>query len=180
MDKQGNLTNFVSGDGRFGMTLPLEVVQDMWRICKDSNGLETGGILIGRYNEEHNRAIVCTATGPPPDSQHFFARFLRGISGLQRLLNGLWNDKERTFYLGEWHHHPLAIPTPSPHDIAQMRQIARDHRYACPEPILVIVSISTTADWHLTAHVFTQTDAVIALHPLVSDTAAISPTTSIN
>ena len=163
MPEQHNSIGFHSNDGRFGLELPRAVVQDMLRICQEAGGVETGGILLGRYNKEHNLAVVQSVTGPPPDSQRFFARFLRGVSGLQELLNRLWQRKEREFYLGEWHHHPLAIPDPSLDDLVQMKDIARSDRYACPEPILVILSGSPTKDWQLSAIVCTRNGVVFPL-----------------
>lgn len=166
MSEVDNSIGFHSSDGRFGLELTHAVVQDMLRICRDARGVETGGILLGRYNHEHNRAIVHNVTGPPPDSQHFFARFLRGVAGLQELLDRFWNKKDKKFYLGEWHHHPLPIPDPSPDDVSQMQDIARSDRYACPEPALVILSGSPTMDWKLSAMLCTRDGTVITMCPV--------------
>lgn len=165
MSEQDSSIGFYSGDGRFGLELPHGIVQDILRICQAAGGIETGGIMLGQYNSEHTRAIVHNVTGPPPDSQHFFARFLRGVAGLQELLDHFWNKKEKRFYLGEWHHHPLPIPDPSPDDLVQMQEIAGSDRYACPEPILLILSGSPNKVWQLTAIVCTRNGEVC---PLIS------------
>jgi integrative and conjugative element protein (TIGR02256 family) len=174
VSEQDSSIGFASGDGRFGIDLPQDAVQEMLRICRAAGGIETGGILLGQYNKDHTRAIVHTVTGPPPDSQQFFARFLRGVSGLQKLLDQLWNKKDRRFYLGEWHHHPLPIPDPSPDDLTQMQEIACSVQYACPEPLLMILSGPPLAEWRLTAHVLTREGALISLRSsLVEEATSI-------
>lgn len=144
---------FQSADGRFSVSLLGNVVEKMVRFCSAAHDLETGGILIGRYSDNRAVAIVEQVTGPPPDSHHYFARFLRGVVGLQELLNRLWRKKEKKYYLGEWHYHSLSIPTPSDDDIAQMNHIAASEKYACPEPILLIVAGLPSTEWNFSATV---------------------------
>ncbi|MEW5993083.1 MAG: Mov34/MPN/PAD-1 family protein [Candidatus Zixiibacteriota bacterium] len=104
--------------------------------CSRRGTVETGGILAGRYDAQLRIANVAIATAPPPDSRSGHAWFRRGTAGLQSLLEQLWRTGD--YYLGEWHYHPGGAPTPSRQDIDQMRAIASDRRYACPEPVLVI------------------------------------------
>ena len=49
-----------------------------------------------------------------------------------------WRAKERTHYLGEWHHHPALFVVPSAEDFSQMVQIAHADEYKCREPLLII------------------------------------------
>lgn len=135
-----NTVVFRSAERQFAVSLSDGVIAEMARICLKSHESETGGILIGRYSDDHAVAIVEQVSGPPPDSQHCFATFFRGIRGLQELLNKLWAKPRKQYYLGEWHYHPLPISTPSGDDIAQMNRIATSNKYACPEPILIIVA----------------------------------------
>ena len=92
---------------------------------------------------------------------------------MQKLLDHFWNNKDRRFYLGEWHHHPMPIPDPVPEDLKQMQEIACRVQYACPEPLLMILSGPPLADWRLTAHVLTHAGAIISLCPSTSDEAVI-------
>ena len=131
---------FRSADGRFSVELRYAAAGEMTRHCRASPVWETGGLLVVFYSEDRSLAVVERATGPPADSRRAFATFFRGVRGLQDLLDRLWGRPERLYYLGEWHYHPLPFPMPSASDVAQMGRIAADERYACPEPVLVIVS----------------------------------------
>ncbi len=56
----------------------------MMKICVAAHDKETGGILIGRYNQDHDCALISAVTPPPKDSRHESARFIRGTYGLQK------------------------------------------------------------------------------------------------
>lgn len=98
---------------------------------------ETGGIIIGRYSLGHQEAIITELTDKPKDSLSGFFSFLRGKSGLKKLLEKKWENNE--YYLGEWHFHPEAPPNPSPQDYRTMRKIMLEKKYKCPEPIMMII-----------------------------------------
>ena len=142
-----------SPDRRFGLFLPEPVVRDLLDYCVEADGVETGGILLGRYTPGLDCAEVTMLTGAPADSRAGRTWFHRGTAGLQRLVGRLWRDR-REYYLGEWHYHPGAAPTPSGTDVTQMQMIARDPARACPEPILVIVGGHPAGDWVLAAGVY--------------------------
>ena len=95
---------FRSPDGRFRLVIADELVTKILEMCLASYPLETGGVLIGHYNETLDTAVATRATGPPPDSQRRRTAFYRGTQGLHELLRVLWSKKE--YYLGEWHYHP--------------------------------------------------------------------------
>jgi integrative and conjugative element protein (TIGR02256 family) len=142
-----------SPDRRFGLLLDEKIVREILSFCAVADGVETGGILLGRYTPDLECAEVTMVTGAPSDSQAGRTWFNRGTAGLQRLVLRLWREK-REYYLGEWHYHPGAAPTPSRTDITQMRKIATDPKRACPEPVLVIVGGDPTGDWVLAAGVY--------------------------
>lgn len=132
--------------------------------CRDAGEVETGGILIGRYTERHDCAVVDHVTGPTEDSRATRTRFRRGTAGLQKLLDRLWR-RERRYYLGEWHFHPGAASEPSSVDRRQLRSIARDPGYSCPEPILLIIGGNPSGDWTATAFVFPRGNQSIRMQP---------------
>ena len=99
----------------------------------------TGGILVGRYSDDHSVAIVREATPPPPDSRQGHSWFSRGVSGLRDMLSKRWRDRERTYYVGEWHFHPADDIVPSAADFAQVIQIGHAKKYKCKEPLLIIL-----------------------------------------
>lgn len=142
----------VSQCGRYAVEIPKSAIQAMLKHCRNATPEETGGILIGHYSEDHVCAIVTQVTGPPSDSRRFSARFFRGVSGLQQLLNQLWSQ-HRGYYLGEWHFHPINNPRPSSVDRREMSHISRSEQYSCPEPLLVIVAGAPDGDWSISVTV---------------------------
>ena len=150
---------FRSSDGRFRLVIgdgPLAKILDE---CLASDVLETGGVLIGHYNETLDTAVVTQATGPPPDSERRRSTFYRGTQGLCELFRSLWPTEE--YYLGEWHYHPGSSPEPSAADVKRMREIAESDAANCPEPILLVVG----ANQVITAHVFPNRQRASRLCP---------------
>ena len=147
-NRSGNAM-FRSTNGRFGLVIGSNKLERMYSRCAAADPLETGGVLIGYYNAEHDTAIITRATAPPPDSQSGQTRFRRGTQKLNDMLARLWRKQE--YYLGEWHYHPGGVARPSATDTRQMQEIAKDYDAHCPEPILVVIGANRT----VTAHVFT-------------------------
>ncbi|MDP9479243.1 MAG: Mov34/MPN/PAD-1 family protein [Actinomycetota bacterium] len=130
---------FRSEDGAFGASISPKTLTELLESCRDFAPAETGGILVGRYNDALNCAVVTDASERPPDSRSGRTWLLRGTAGLQGWLDRLWSSSKRRYYLGEWHFHPGGAPEPSPTDIEQMGKIARSPSYKCPEPVLLLV-----------------------------------------
>ena len=127
-------------------------------MCRESGDLETGGVLVGRYSDAHDTAIVTRVWGPPEDSIRRRTSFWRGTQGLQKQLDALW--KAREFYLGEWHYHPQGAGQPSIGDKRQMARIADSLDYNTPEPVLIVVG---GLEWEVVAHVFRRNSTAIGL-----------------
>jgi integrative and conjugative element protein (TIGR02256 family) len=125
--------------GTFALELEISVLSALDRYCGDARSSETGGVLVGCYSDDLSLAIVREATPPPADSRRGRAWFIRGVHGLRDLLNRRWRAKERTFYIGEWHFHPVSDVEPSPEDFAQMREISQAKQYECKAPLLLIL-----------------------------------------
>ncbi len=134
-----NAFEFRSEDGAFGASISPKTLTEILESCRDFAPAETGGILVGRYNDALNCAVVTDASERPPDSRSGRTWLLRGTAGLQSWLDRLWSSSKRRYYLGEWHFHPGGAPEPSPTDIEQMGKIARSPSYECPEPVLLLV-----------------------------------------
>jgi integrative and conjugative element protein (TIGR02256 family) len=144
---------FQSADRRFGLRIPPGELDRMVSFCRKAERAETGGVIAGRYSEEHDWAIVTEVTGPPADSRSGPTWFRRGVRGLQQLIERLW-QRDRSYYLGEWHYHPYSSPNPSATDTRQMREIADSDSYACPEPILLILGGDPAGELRARAFVF--------------------------
>lgn len=151
-----NKTEFRSEDGKFGLILSGPVIKEIFARCENAGRYEIGSILVGHYTRRNSVAVVTDLPATPPDSIAGPVSFERGTKGLRRLLKRLW--KKRRYYLGEWHYHPHAEPTASGQDHRQMREFAADRRYACPEPILLIVG-GSAPDWSVSVYVYPQGQA---------------------
>lgn len=106
-------------------------------IAENGRKVETGGIIIGHYDTAFQNATITEFTGPPEDSKTARLRFYRGVKGLRNLLRQYWKERNE-YYLGEWHLHPGSTPDPSYTDIEQMKEISKDKKFNCKEPILLI------------------------------------------
>lgn len=151
-----------ASDRRFGLKIPDAVVQHMLKQCQRAYPFETGGIFVGYYSDTCDCAVVTAASKAPRDSRSGRTWFERGVQGMQRWLDRLW-QKHRHYYLGEWHFHPGAAPQPSPTDRDQMQRIAASHQYHCPEPVLLIIGGNPPHHWTSAAYVFVRHARPISL-----------------
>lgn len=156
---------FRSSDKRFALTLAASMMTRILEACQRAGADETGGILVGRYTDGLDCAIVTAVSEAPSDSRSGRAWFYRGVRGLQRWLGHLWRDSKQ-YYLGEWHFHPYAEPTPSSCDVEQMTAIARLPAYHCPEPVLLILGGDPAGRWHMRVFIFRRGAQEIELHHL--------------
>ncbi len=152
-DKQGRSLTFRDKEGKFAVSIDSTQVARLLKQCIDAGEYETGGILMGVYNEKLDTATVTRIVDAPIDSRRGRNWFHRGISGLQVLILALWS-RERHYYLGEWHYHPNGSPEASAIDIRQMKDIASSRGYQCPEPILLIIGGNPTDVWSVQVIVF--------------------------
>jgi len=152
-----------TADTRFTIVIQRPQVRELLARCVSAGRNETGGILAGSYSEDRECATVTAVGAAPDDSESGGTWFRRGVRGVAQWLSALWSGATRTYYVGEWHFHPFAGATASAEDMRQLRDIARDRRYRCPEPILLIIGGDPKADWHVAAYVATPSE-VIPLH----------------
>ena len=154
-----NNIRFRAADGRFSLLISQCRLNDLHTFSAAAHPLETGGILIGYYNCQHDTAVITEVIGPPADSVKERTRFYRGVRGLQPVLDDRW--QQRGYYLGEWHCHPNGSPEPSLADLRQMRGIANDVSLQCPEPLLIIVG----SERAINVQVLPQGEAAVLLIP---------------
>ncbi len=126
-------------DGTFAVEFQATVLRTLEHHCREAGSSETGGILIGRYSGDLSLAVVLEATPPPSDSRRGRSWFVRGVNGLRDTLGKRWRAKERTYYVGEWHFHPVDHVDPSGDDFAQMFEISHAKDYDCKEPLMLIL-----------------------------------------
>lgn len=157
------LYRFRSDDGRFGLALPAEVVRRMLAEARAVGGTETGGILVGLYNDALDTACVTMAEPPPTDSIHTRSSFVRGVAGVRARLAHLWKRSVPTYYLGEWHVHPGFSPEKSTDDDATMHRGGLRQAFNCAVPVLVILGGDPAADWSLRAWAYPEEQAAVCL-----------------
>lgn len=151
---------YKSADKLFGLDINAKFIDGILACVQKAGKKETGGILIGSYNEQRDIAIVTKITGPTIDSKSGRTWFNRGTKGLQKLLNNAWQLNQ--YYLGEWHFHPNASPDPSFCDQTQMIRIATCQQYKCPEPLLLIIG-GSLMDYRIKIFVVVEAKSLIEL-----------------
>lgn len=149
-----NVIRFKTNDNKFSVELSDEILNNVHQECIKAKNKETGGILIGKYSEDRNTAIINKITGPPKGSKHTKHIFVRPPVNLKKLLHDKWNLGYR--YVGEWHFHPNSSPNPSMVDNIQMKKFANDKKLNCCEPILIIVGGNYKKGWKISVHVYTR------------------------
>ncbi|MEN6552888.1 MAG: Mov34/MPN/PAD-1 family protein [Methanobacterium sp.] len=156
------IIRFKSFNHAFHVEIHENVLNDIKKECMKANAKETGGILIGSYSKEGDKATISNITGPPRDSKQHSCGFERGVNGLIKLLDSKWDSSSRKYYIGEWHFHPNSSPKPSTIDDKQMKQLSVDKLLKCPEPILLIVGGNQDEGWKLSLHLYKK-DSKLAL-----------------
>lgn len=126
----------------------------MLQACLRAQQNETGGIVIGYYANDQQTAIVTQVSIPTSDSKSGRYWFKRGVVGLKALLKKCWKASRKTYYLGEWHYHPLSEISPSSEDFHQMVMIRKDQSFQCKEPIMIIAGKSRETKIHARAWIF--------------------------
>jgi len=127
--------------GHLAVEIQEAARKQMEKVADAAHPNETGGVLIGYYAASHHLAVVTEASPPPGDSSAGRFWFRRGHRGLADWFRRLWGAREQRYYLGEWHYHPSKHVEPSHADIIELRAIADDIAYQCPEPIMTIVGM---------------------------------------
>jgi integrative and conjugative element protein (TIGR02256 family) len=131
---------YTSRGAIFALTIRPAVAAELLSQGARAYPHETGGVLVGHYDDSHHEAIVEMLAPKPSDSRAGRSAFVRGTKKLKGFLSSLWRSTTpRLHYIGEWHTHPDGVPEPSGTDRDSMWAIATDGRAMCPEPVLVIL-----------------------------------------
>ncbi len=76
--------------------------------------VETGGLLIGSFDDAASVVWIDEASGPPPDSRLSAAHFQHGTEGVETLLATKKTTTARVSrFVGMWHTHPDGVAAPS-------------------------------------------------------------------
>lgn len=101
-------------------------------------GVETGGVIVGRYSQVGDTFQVVDLLPAPPDSLFTAERFVLGVEGLRQSVRRLLEDSGGSLYvLGTWHNH-LVPSGPSALDVATAARLALRQSF----PVLMLIAHS--------------------------------------
>jgi integrative and conjugative element protein (TIGR02256 family) len=110
------------------------------------DGLETGGILIGRGPSAHGLIDIVDVGDPGPEAIRRADAFLRDLQHAQRLADAAWS-RNRATWIGEWHTHPRSGPQPSARDLLTYAEILTQSELDFAVFISIIITPGIDTDW---------------------------------
>ncbi|HWD37205.1 MAG TPA: ThiF family adenylyltransferase [Fimbriimonas sp.] len=82
---------------------------------------ETGGVLLGSFDQERSIVYIVDALSSPPDSKEWPTLYIRGSKGLSDAVESVRRrTHEMLEYIGEWHSHPRGYSTAASSDDLQV------------------------------------------------------------
>lgn len=109
--------------------------------ASSSDGLETGGLLLGHPYDDG--VVVRYAGGPGPAARRGPTRFRRDLAFARGLADAAWK-LDRSIWIGEWHTHLHGLPVPSDIDMQTYARHLNDPELTLPTFLSLIV---TAPDW---------------------------------
>lgn len=139
---------FVRADGG-KFEISANVLQRMLDFVQDEpKRAEAGGVLLGRHIVESTDVVVDEITLPMAGDRRSRRRFFRGKAGHQEVVDRLWQESNGTcVYLGGWHSHPEADPTPSDVDFEDWKRRLREDVFDSDDLYFVIVGTEILRAW---------------------------------
>jgi integrative and conjugative element protein (TIGR02256 family) len=132
----------VDAEGAIGWTARVgaRALSAMQFQLREGRRAERGGLLVGLVHRKRRIIYVTDAMAPSRDSRGTAQFFVRGVRDYPEQLLEI---EDRTGgvlgYVGEWHTHPNGPSTPSPRDMASVRDLAGSLRPAgLPAHILIL------------------------------------------
>jgi len=109
-----------------------------------SDGLETGGILLG--HDLGDELLITVAGGPGPDASRQPSTFLRDLRYAQELGDEAY-DIDGSVWIGDWHTHPGGLAAPSAKDLATYSSLLGDTGLAFDRFLALIVTPCAVHGW---------------------------------
>jgi integrative and conjugative element protein (TIGR02256 family) len=120
--------------------LPDDLLNTMKTLAYEAMPNETGGTLVGYYSEDRRVAFVTQVLVAKTGARRERSGFFRPPDSVDdQLKKVLKESKSRTYFLGDWHSHPIGKPSPSSVDLGTLRGLARSPSVATDTPIMIIV-----------------------------------------
>jgi hypothetical protein len=101
------------------------LIRKMSKFREKSLPNETGGILLGNFDNQNEICYIIDLLPPPSDSEGLPVSFIRGHEGLYDNVKDIESRTlEQVRYIGEWHSHPNGCSVkPSEADLATFKWI---------------------------------------------------------
>lgn len=140
---------------RFGLECRLIITEAALNqlrahVQRAENQSEAGGALLGRHLLESSDLVVDEITVPQDKDKRRRFSFFRSKSH-NDLANQRWHETNgKMAYLGLWHTHPEAIPTPSQTDLNDWENASNQDAYEGDRLFFAIVGIEEIKVWSKT------------------------------
>lgn len=126
----------------FKLEIDSTLLQKMSKLGLLHYPKEFGGFLVGRYSEDFSTLHIldCLLTDIYINSALSFERVPKDLGGYFQHLY----EQHGLYYIGEWHTHPDCSANYSQQDLMAMLGILKDPGVLIKNPILLILSLSST------------------------------------
>lgn len=104
--------------------------------------------MLGRYVLGCEDVVVDEVTVPMRGDRRTRTTFRRDARSHQKIIDARWDTSRGTCqYLGEWHSHPEAIPSPSGVDLTDWRRRIQSDRFDSESLFFLIVGTVAVRAW---------------------------------
>lgn len=121
------------------LIIPQDCFAQLQSWARKASPHETGGTLVGTLSPDRRIATVVEVLHASHAARRSFFTFFRPADKDDDSLLKLLKKRPELTYLGEWHTHPNAAPTPSQRDRVSIREIADSPNTATLTPVMLIL-----------------------------------------
>lgn len=127
------------------LNLKIEIapdVLDIWANHRqlDKKSTEACGVILGSFSEIENTLFIQSCTTPGLQDIRTRYSFKMSDQKHQKAIdNSFEESNSKIFYLGTWHTHPEAFPTPSSQDLREWSKIQTTNKDRIPIFLFAII-----------------------------------------
>jgi integrative and conjugative element protein (TIGR02256 family) len=119
----------------------------------DNGSLEAGGQLFARFSDES--VTISKVTGPRAADHRSRYSYVPDRAEEQREINDM--HRKGFHFVGDWHTHPEAVPTPSPSDLKTINQaVAKSQHHLLGFVMVVVGNGSFPSSLHVSLNTATS------------------------
>jgi integrative and conjugative element protein (TIGR02256 family) len=139
-----------------------------------SDGLETGGILLGTDEGLAGPIVVRQCGGPGPAAVRRRSYFRRDLAHAAALAADA--EANGSAWIGEWHTHSIAMPEPSARDLLTYQTLLDDPQLAFARILSVVVLADPDSGWQVPQlHAWSFTGTVLRRLPIDIASPGLAP-----